>query len=240
MSSINNVPSEYRSGFINVFLLNSDDFKSIVEGLKGVSLTHSIKKLATVATAFKPELLEEVIDIFLSISSVTSVIEKGISIEEIAHDICIIMSDEIKEEIETLEEDDELIDEKLRELLDEAGKQIFIERLVVLLKTEKLYYAAKANDLMFEYPNVFIQARIMTDIRPIFSIKTDETPIAGMVIHNLHIHYRGDRETEHRDIYLTLDSADLISLKEIISRAENKEKSLSHIFKKSDMNFINE
>ena len=238
MPSIVSIPEEYKVGFKDIFLLDESDFSSIVEGLKGISLTSSIKKLAIAATIFKPSIHDMVANIFLSVGSLTSFIEKGVSIEEISHDICIVLSDELLEETEGLNEDEE-IEDGLSGLLEESGKQKLIERLSTLLETERLYYAAKANDLMYEYQNVFIQAKMVTDVRPIFNIKIEKAPIAGLIIHNLHIHYRGDRESEHRDIFLALDSDDLKSLKDTLIRAETKEKSLDSVFKKSEIERIN-
>lgn len=238
MPSIVSIPDEYTEGFRDIFLLDDDEFDAIINGLTGTSLTSSIKKLSLAASSAKPSMRETVLNIFLSVGSLTSFIEKGVSIEEISHDVCIVLSDELLLEFEN-KDDKNFFDERLKGIFEEPGKLKLIERLSILLRTERLYYAAKANDLMFEYPNVFINAKVITDIRPIFNIKIEEAPIAGLVIHNLHIHYRGDRETEHKDIYIALDSDDLKSIKDAIIRAEKKEKSLDSVFRNSAMEHLN-
>lgn len=240
MPAISSIPEEYKGGFRDIFLLGENDFNSIVEGLNSIPLTSSIKKLAVAATKFKPSIHDDVANMFVSIGSLTSLIEKGASIEEISHDICIALSDELQAAIES--SDKVIVDninEDLKGILGEAGKQRLIERLSILLKTERLYYAAKANNLMYEYQNVFIQAKLASDIRPIFNIDIEKAPIAGLIIHSLHIHYKADRESEHRDIFIALDSEDLQSLKETLIRAEKKQKSLGSIFKNSGIEHIN-
>ena len=84
-----------------------------------------------------------------------------------------------------------------------------------------------------ESNNVFLSSRIITDIRPIFSLNINETPKAGVVIHNLHIHFSSSDEGAHRDVYFALDSADILALEGLIKRAKDREASLKMIFDKS-------
>ena len=84
-----------------------------------------------------------------------------------------------------------------------------------------------------EYENVFVSVRIATDLRPVYDNQTNETPKAGMISHILHLHYQRGEESDHRDLYVALDSENLKYLKRMIERAEKKAESLRPIFKQS-------
>ncbi len=228
MPSFTSIPSAYMAGFSELFLQKEEDFKNTIERLELTSLTSSIRKLANSITD-NPSKNETIRQIFLSVGSLTVFVEKGIAIEEIADDVYTAFLSQI---------DDDNID--IADVDSPEGKHILTSRIVILLKTERLYYAAKSNDLMGEYQNIFIEARTVTDIRPVFSSSLEEVPKASLIIHNLHIHYTKDQEGTHKDIYLALDSGDLKALKELISRAERKELSLRSVINNSGMINLNE
>jgi len=216
MAILNNIPEGQYEGFENLLLIEESTFKDIMDGLSLVQFVSSPIKLAETVSKIKslPE-QDDIQSIFYSVGGLIFFLEKNFNVEQIVEDVCSII------------EREDIIED-----FTEGQKLILSNRLNLLLKSEQLYYAAKSIGLKAEYNNVFIQSRIVTDIRPIFSLNIDETPKAGMVIHNLHIHYRGE-EIMHKDIYFALDSDDIAALKELILRAEKKEISLKGIFEKS-------
>ena len=223
MSSLVNIPPKYHEGFRLLSTMEDDTFQSLIEAIKLTSLTSSVKRLSSQVAISENLPLKDIEAIFMGAGSLTGFIEKGSSTVEIA------------EGIATISDDNSIID-----FSKVNSKDVFVVRLSTLLETERLYYAAKASIVMNEYENVFIQARIVTDIRPIFGIKVDELPKSGMIIHNLHIHFRKDEEGDHRDIYFALDSNDLKILQELLSRAQQKENSLNAVLKNANMINLNE
>lgn len=228
MASFTSIPPVYVQGFADMFHLTEDEFKNLIDRLELTSLTSSIRKLANTITD-NPSKNDTIRDIFLSVGSLTIFIEKGMSIEEIAENVYYSFLSQI---------DNEMVD--IADFDSEPGKHIFTSRIITLLKTERLYYAAKSNDLMGEYQNVFIEARTITDIRPVFNLNLEDNPKASLIIHNLHIHYSREHEGAHQDIYLAMDSNDLKILKELILRAEKKENSLRSFINNSGMINLNE
>ena len=91
MPTINSIPPEYLEGFQDLMIIEDNDFDSVVNLLKEAPFTSSIEKLAITATSFQPSLHETVENIFVSAGSITSLIEKGVSIEEAAEDIFMVM-----------------------------------------------------------------------------------------------------------------------------------------------------
>lgn len=92
----------------------------------------------------------------------------------------------------------------------------------------------KAQMLMAEHQNLFVTARLISDLRPIFTSEADQVPSTCMLVHKLHIsHY--DQGEDDSDTFFVLDSDDLRELKKIIDRALRKEKLLTDFAKRSNI-----
>jgi hypothetical protein len=71
-----------------------------------------------------------------------------------------------------------------------------------------------------EYQHPFLDARILTDMRPVFSVDGLEIP-TSVIVHSLRITTQ-EAQTE-RSSYFALDRDDLLQLRELIDRALKKE-----------------
>ena len=81
--------------------------------------------------------------------------------------------------------------------------------------------SAKASDVLLENSDSFTGARIVTDIRPIFSGKEPSSLGGSVVVHVLKIEYlEGSQEKE---FFVALDTQDIRILKSVLERAEAKE-----------------
>ncbi len=109
------------------------------------------------------------------------------------------------------------------------------QRLESLLGIASLNTTAfKAKELQLESERTFCQARIITDLRPVFSENLEGTP-PMMVVHTLKL---GFHEKEHKDIYVALDEADIAALKKTLQRAEEKSQKLKSILDASGIKTI--
>jgi hypothetical protein len=111
------------------------------------------------------------------------------------------------------------------ETSSEERKEAFRSRLTLLLSAEPLAVSAKAQVLQREYPYIFHGSKIITDLRPVFSQSTKEPPDGVILDHTLKLVYH-EGLGKHKELYLALDSSDLVELKKIIERAEEKEQAL--------------
>jgi hypothetical protein len=112
------------------------------------------------------------------------------------------------------------------------------ERIQKLLAfDDTISVTAKAMDVMTEHAHVFCNARILSDIRPVFS-STAESAAAAVVIHTLQIGYHDGGTGPHKEFYVALDSADVGKLKEVILRAEKKDVALQTILKTSHIPYL--
>jgi hypothetical protein len=105
----------------------------------------------------------------------------------------------------------------------------FEGRLIGLLTIAPLGIASKATILKTEYERRFCTARILTDARPVYINAPSGPPGAMMIMHNLRITFHDDTG-EMREVYITMDDADLTTLRGLLERAEEKTGSLQSVF----------
>jgi hypothetical protein len=214
------IPEKYQEGFKELATIDEGTFAKIIEGFSYSSLVASVSTLVERISNSQGVNKQTVEQIFVSVASVMSFLESKESINEVIEDIT-------KLSIE-------------KNLFPENAKDDFKSRFLNLLDNKHIYYAAKGYSLMREHSNVFLSSRIITDIRPVFNLELESEPKAGLIIHKLHLHYQSDREGDHKDIFLSLDSTDLKILKDALTRAEKKEIALQTILKKAEITNLNE
>lgn len=111
------------------------------------------------------------------------------------------------------------------------------QRLIALLSLEKpLLVTSRAIDVMSSHKNVFESARVLTDIRYVFSSPVSVEPVAGLIIHNLEINTVTDGQPV--SYYAALDNADLRKLQQVIERAIQKERALQDVILRSGYSYI--
>jgi hypothetical protein len=108
-------------------------------------------------------------------------------------------------------------------------------RLAILLKDQSLGVAAKAADVLTEHSNVFCEARMLSDIRPVFAGDGASAP-AALIVHNLQIGFHS--AGRHQEFYVALDTDDIKKLKQVIERAERKTTALQGIIEKSGTTYL--
>jgi uncharacterized protein (DUF1778 family) len=109
--------------------------------------------------------------------------------------------------------------------------------MVALALDNTVGTASKAGHVLTEHERIFDDARILTDIRPIFHLDVSDKPNAAVLIHMLRVRERDSlgRQSVH---FFALDANDLRSLKEIIDRAIKKEETLRDAMKNSAINIL--
>jgi hypothetical protein len=118
----------------------------------------------------------------------------------------------------------------------EENRKRLQDRLVLLLSLDhSLGVTSKAVDVMTEHERTFCSARIISDIRPVFTDDPEEAS-GAVVIHNLQIGYH--QGGEHHECYFALDSDDISELKKVIDRAEKKTVALVSILRKSGVPYL--
>lgn len=113
------------------------------------------------------------------------------------------------------------------------------ERLAALLALDVFNVTyAKAKDLQIDEERTFCDARIITDIRPVFGDMIGSLPNASIIVHTLKIGFHESGVPSHREIFIALDSNDIADLKKVLERAEEKEKRLKSVLDAAKIRLI--
>lgn len=219
MPVVNDIPERYHEGFKDLSALNQQEFEKVKECLDKIELVGSIEGLLIQLYQKLDQFETPLDDIFSSISSIITFIQNKETIAEIANDIANLSIE--------------------YELVSEDNLTEYKNRLKYLLGNKHIYIASKAEDLLNDYSNSYILSRVVSDIRPVFSIDVNEDLRAGMILHNLSIHYQSNDEPYHKTITLTLSPEDVLDLKASLDRADIKEKKLQSVLEKSNMIYLN-
>jgi hypothetical protein len=92
--------------------------------------------------------------------------------------------------------------------------------LVSLMELPAIITSAKASDLLTEYDRIFGDARIVTDIRPVFMEDPHELANGAVIVSTLKVQYQDARGNS--SFYVALDTQDLEALKKVVDRALSK------------------
>jgi hypothetical protein len=113
------------------------------------------------------------------------------------------------------------------------------ERLLSLIPIDSLnVIEMKAKELQMQGERLLVEARVITDARPIFGDTIGDSPVAMVVIQSLKLRFFEPGTGEFKDLHFSLDGADIRSLKETLDRAEEKARSLKGVFAKSDLKVV--
>jgi hypothetical protein len=118
---------------------------------------------------------------------------------------------------------------------DPDKRGAFEKRLKSLLDIDSLVRASRAFDIQHEYEKVFRSARIISDIRPVFSPAGTEA-MGAMIVHNLNVSYF--EAGEYKESVFALDDADIGVLKKVIERAEIKSRTSEQLIKKAGIEYF--
>ncbi|HTA32763.1 MAG TPA: hypothetical protein VK721_05005 [Solirubrobacteraceae bacterium] len=108
--------------------------------------------------------------------------------------------------------------------LGEAERERFASGLERLLSIPCVRLSAKAWDLTTEYEHVFLTARVLTDVRPVFKGDggdDEATPVAAVIVDTLKLDYYGPGG-DVRSFHVALDRDDLETLESAIKRGISK------------------
>jgi hypothetical protein len=154
------------------------------------------------------------------------------------HDIIMILNSLFSAK-QHLEVDDKQFFDILKQSIEKMENLAFpVEKIatdlaeLVAINGENLAKTSRIVDLLTDNQKIFLDANINNDIRPVFEDDTNDLTSA-IVIHNLKIVYR-ERDI-NKEIFISLDSNDLVMLKEKIEIAERQLKKLK---KKLNLNLI--
>jgi hypothetical protein len=107
------------------------------------------------------------------------------------------------------------------------------DRFKRLLNIETLAINAKAVRLQRDGERLYCEAKIISDIRPVFSENIKSAPVAATITHTLKIGFHEDGN--HREFFVVLDELDLDDLQKTIKRAKTKADTLTKLLDDSNI-----
>lgn len=111
--------------------------------------------------------------------------------------------------------------------LQKADASITGKRFQRLLNIKTLNTLSKAIRLQRDGERIYCDARIISDIRPVFGDDVEERPISAVITHTLKLGY--DVMGEHKEFFVVLDEQDLNALQGVIERAQAKGDTLTEM-----------
>jgi len=93
-----------------------------------------------------------------------------------------------------------------------------------LLSIEKLSMLSKAIKLQRDGERLYCEAKILSDVRPVFGDGPIARPLASVVTYTMKIIYH--EGGEHKEFFIVLDRADLVELHDVLGRAKLKDREL--------------
>jgi hypothetical protein len=208
------IPPRYKPGVEAAAALSADGVEQLAEALRVVPRHLTTRRLARDVSAVVPDLsvdaAAEMIEALLSLIALPP--EDSPSPASLAGDVA--WSQDLT--------------------LGDAEREAFATNLTTLLSLETLVLAARAHDVVTEADQVFHDARILTDLRPVFGADITKGPRAAVLVANLKIEYheaRGPINTA----FFTLDHADLVRLRAVVDRALVKTTALQSMIDRMDL-----
>ncbi|MGA2588969.1 MAG: hypothetical protein ABSH32_03565 [Bryobacteraceae bacterium] len=111
--------------------------------------------------------------------------------------------------------------------LKKTDAPIIGKKLQRLLNVKTLNILSKAIRLQRDSERIYCDARIISDVRPVFGDNVEERPISAVITHTLKLGY--DEMGEHREFFVVLDEQDLNALQDVLERAKAKGDTLTEI-----------
>lgn len=220
------VPSKYRKGLQCLAQLTDDAVNDLFVALE----TYPVRLYPSVSDVFehisaKTKIASEadtrlVLDAILSMYPVLTLSNKPLG----------ELTSEIVESMRDHESADEpvLVDTQLARLNDSLSK---------LLKIPSLSLAVKATGILLQNERSLIASRILTDVRPVFDIDSDDIG-GGLVIHTLKLEYISENDEEPQQFFVSLDSDDIEDLIRHLERAKQKATKLKKLLTASSITCI--
>ena len=205
------IPRRYRVGLAAVERLTDADATLVAQGLTATAPEVSFEKLAAPLSSELPADVD-LARLLEAVASLNTLLpEDGAGADSLAQDV----SDSANLE------------------LPEDKRPAYAARLETLMRIPVLVIAARASQLLAEHDKVFHDARILTDVRPVFEHDPSTGVKMAAVVATMKLEYHPGGKSAIESIFVSLDHGDLEHLRQVMDRALTKMDSLSQLMKET-------
>ena len=212
---INRIPDDYKSGIRTIISLSDKDLDTLIKLFEENPIVLNIRE-------FNQKILPK-ID-FLESSDANKLIDTIGSLYELRLNLDISTEEFVDEIVAVINEDKD-------DLLDISPENIdkFKERLSHLLNIKSLSLRTKAANLIVDNQIIFRDAKLISDIRPIFGADVEDAPIGTVLVHTLKLEYI---ENDYpKSFHIALDDTDVTNLITLLKRTQIKSETIRKLIK---------
>jgi hypothetical protein len=207
------IPDRYQPGLRALAELSDEQAHALRAALTEMPTRLTTSRLAQHITDALPELAASGRDILEAVLSLVPLLQDEVDVSaELARDVS--MSPDLE--------------------VDDDARKKFAERLRLLLGLEPVLLAARARELTVEFERVFHDARVLTDLRPVFGKDATAGAKAAAVVATLKIDAH-EGMGPLREYYFAMDHADLLRLRSVVDRALEKAAALKRLARETDL-----
>jgi hypothetical protein len=206
------IPREYERGIVVIKTFSDADVDRVVQFLKSADARLDRAELTSKLSSLLESLSKE--DVAKFAETLTSLYflraHSDVSVEQFVDDL----TDAVRES-----------DNKDILTLDSAELAQLKKRFSLLLTIRALYTRSKALGLRTDFANIFWDAKVITDIRPIWDGDVTQVPDGIVITNTLNLEYH--HVGGHGEIYIAIDNEDIELLIAVLKRAQDKTVTLS-------------
>ena len=216
------IPKEYQQGLVKMIALTEDSFNELLEVIEHSPMLYAPQELTwQLVSKIKTIPQQDAISIIATLLSLYRVrADTELSPFEFTEDVLSAIK---RGNFEGLD-------------VTDANRNILKDRLSRILGFDSLYSSAKAVNILIEHEHAFQDARILTDIRPVFGLEAKKGPIGAVIVNMLKISYREDRQ--YKEFFLSLYTSDLQVLIDVFERAKSKTESIESFLEGTSIPYV--
>jgi hypothetical protein len=213
------IPDRYKPGLVVLSSLQDDTFDKVTAALKSSPPPRGEKELAVwISSEVKgpsPQDIKRLIETLASLYRLRT--RSAVKLDALSSDVAQAAA---------------------RDGLDISIDRVK-DRLTTVLVIDSLNLTdTKAKELQLEEEHTLCDARIITDLRPVFGGNVADTPEAMIIVHTLKLGYHNSSNPQHLDMYVALDADDISRLIEVLKRAQEKSRTLKKQFEGGGVRFV--
>ena len=201
------IPKEYEPGFVVIRSFSDSDVNRILDVFKDESLTFD---RATIESLVRPILAQR------SDTEVKSFVDALCSLYFLRAHADVETGKFIEDLIEAVSESEN----KQIQTSDPEELAHLRNTLKTLLTVQALSTQTKAQELQRDFANIFWDAKVITDIRPIWDGDVRRPPVGTVITNTLKLEYH--HTGGHGELYVYIDKDDIDTLLLALKRARNK------------------
>lgn len=219
------IPKENERGIAVIKLLSDSDTNQVSEVFKKsippIRYTDIVSALQPILHGLSKEDIEDLVDAIYSLYFLRS--DSDVSIQQFLADLLEAIKESDNKEIQTT---------------NAAELAILESKFKSLLTIRPLSTLAKAHELRGDFANIFWDAKVISDIRPVWDEDVKVPPDGVVITQTLKLKY-GDVESP-KELYLNMNEEDIELLISVLMRAQQKRATLESLAKESWMKILHE